>query len=143
MQTILNRTPASVHKLSLPLLNERHISDLVLGDVSPAQLELLLGTLQFMGKDEGRWITWVNPPSWSKDELHARAQQMPQLRTLHEDKGHTAFYLLYVAMQAGNSNWVIGNSCEISLRQRDILALAAQQHGCRLLMLSQRIPRCH
>ena len=102
------------------------------------QLELLLGTLQFINQRSEQWITWVNPPEshkvfFSRDDL-----KINQLRLVYKDQQRSVFHLLYLALQAANSSWVIGPAQELSFREVELLEQAAQHNGCQLLLISER-----
>ncbi len=120
---------------------QTHVTDLVLGDLSPEQTELLLGALGFLASSQQTWISWINPPHTAQLWLRQRAPSAMQIRLLYQDTQHSAFHLLYKTMQAGNNAWVVGNAIEISAREREILEQAAEHHGCRLLLVSQRRQR--
>lgn len=128
----------NVMPLSKRKRGQTHVSDLVLGDLSFEQTELLLGALGFLASSQQTWISWVNPPHTAQLWLRERAPSAMQIRLLYQDAQHSAFHLLYKTMQAGNNAWVVGNAIEISAREREILEQAAEHHGCRLLLVSQR-----
>ncbi len=122
---------------------QTHVTDLVMGDLSQEQTELLLGALGFLASSQQTWISWVNPPHSAQLWLRERAPSAMQIRLLHPDAQHSAFHLLYKTLQAGNNAWVVGNAIEISAREREILEQAAEHHGCRLLLVSQRQQQHH
>lgn len=130
--------PLPIMPLCTRKRKQTHVSDLVLGDLSPEQTELLLGALGFLASSQQTWISWVNPPHWAQLWLREKAPSAMQIRLLYQDTQHSAFHLLYKTMQAGNNAWVVGNAIEISVREREILEQAAEHHGCRLLLVSQR-----
>lgn len=118
-----------------------HVTDLVLGDLSHEQTELLLGALGFLASSAKTWISWINPPQSAQLWLREKTPGALQIRLLYQDTQHSAFHLLYKTMQAGNNAWVVGNAEEISAREREILEQAAEHHGCRLLLVSQRLQK--
>ena len=133
-----NNKRGRVIPFTLASPERKRCSEMLLEDSSYAQLELLIGTLRFMNNSAPQWITWANPPAWAMKLLVADNQSIEHLRLLHVDQQHSVFSLLYLAIQAGNSSWVIGSAKELSARQKNLLELAAEHHGCRLLLLSER-----
>ncbi|MFK8019426.1 MAG: hypothetical protein AB8B86_06645 [Pseudomonadales bacterium] len=113
-------------------------AEIFLGDSGSQQLELLFGALEFMNRNSNEWITWVNPPTSHRELFCRNDMDVSQLRLLYKDQQRSVFHLLYLALQASNSSWVIGPARELSFRETEILQQAAKHHGCRLLLLRER-----
>ncbi len=125
---------------AMTALQYKTASELVLTDCDSAQLELLVGTLQFLNGCSNAWITWVMPPQAGRTLAARKDLQTSRIRFLYEDQKRSVFHLLYLAVQAANSSWVIGPAQELSFREQRLLEQAAQQHGCRLLLIRQQNP---
>ncbi len=121
----------------------RHIkpantAELMLGDTGSEQLELLFGALEFISRKSSEWITWVNPPQSHRTLFGRSDMDTSQLRLVYKDQQRSVFHLLYLALQASNSSWVIGPARELSFRETEILEQAAKHNGCRLLLLKEK-----
>ncbi|MEM8499077.1 MAG: hypothetical protein AAF542_13715 [Pseudomonadota bacterium] len=112
---------------------------LELGDSSGSALELLFGTLQFIGQSSEQWVTWVNPPESHKSFFNRDDLSVDHLRFVYKDQQRSVFHLLYLALQAANSSWVIGPAQELSFRETEILEQAARHNSCKLLLISERV----
>lgn len=113
-------------------------AELLLGDAGSEQLELLFGALEFISRKSTEWITWVNPPQSHRTLFNRSDMDISQLRLVYKDQQRSVFHLLYLALQASNSSWVIGPARELSFRETEILEQAAKHNGCRLLLLKEK-----
>lgn len=104
---------------------------------STAQMELLLGTIGLMAEQGDDWVTWVQPSSVICASVQEHSSSLKGVRVLHRDRQRSAFHLLYLAVQAANSSWVVGPTQELSFSQIEILEQAARQHGCTLLLVRE------
>ncbi len=111
---------------------------LELGDGNGKALELLLGTVHFIGQNSEQWVTWVNPPKSHKHFFSRDDLNVDHLRLVYKDQQRSVFHLLYLALQAANSSWVIGPAQELSFRETEILEQAAKHNSCNLLLISDR-----
>lgn len=102
-------------------------------------LELLFGALQFIGQNSEQWVTWVNPPESHKSFFSRDDLSVDHLRLVYKDQQRSVFHLLYLALQAANSSWVIGSAQELSFRETEILEQAARHNSCKLLLISEKV----
>lgn len=114
----------------------RSVTEIRLADNSGAGLELLLGALHFMQSGSENWLTWVSPPKTYHAYFAQQQMAVNKLRIVHRDQQRSTFHLLYLALQAGNSSWVIGSAQGLTFRQTELLEQAAQHNACRLLLIS-------
>jgi len=137
-QTLSKEQGANVLPFALHNRQRNESAEIFLGDSGSQQLELLFGALEFMNRNSNDWITWVNPPISHRELFSRNDMDVSQLRLLYKDQQRSVFHLLYLALQASNSSWVIGPARELSFRETEILQQAAKHHGSRLLLLKER-----
>lgn len=111
------------------------VTEITLTERNESGLELLLGALNFMQSTSEQWLTWVAPPKAFHAHFARQEMAVNKLRVVHKDQQRSVFHLLYLALQAGNSSWVIGSAQGLSFRQCQLLEQAAQHNGCRLLLI--------
>ena len=128
--------------VQVPISNPRHsggVTELVLTSDAPEQAALLLPMIAYLSQNCGdRWITWVAPHNITRQILDNFGVDTRYLRLIHCKDAQQALWIIWEALNAGNSHTVIASPGKLSDKELVQLEVAAQNGECQGLLLRLR-----
>lgn len=115
-------------------------TELVLTRHSPDEALLILPMLSHLCKGAERWVTWIldgqNGHHLCRQELNRYGVDTRKLRLLHLPAGEDCRWLIWEALRAGTSEYVIASPGKLSEEAFTHLEEAAQQGNSHALLVN-------
>ena len=135
------QTPDEVAKLSSQE-SVAGVTEILLSRAGES-LKLVASMLAHLSSEQdGRWFTWVNPPSIGKQALKKSGFELSGFRSLKfstsQSQKRQAFEFLLEALRLGNSRTIVTSLDGITQRQIQLLEQAASIGNTRCVVLRPR-----